>query len=296
MRNDFCSNYLEHSAKGKTWSNHRYVAKVKLPSGKWFYFYDANAYQNYLKKQGGGNNGQFAKANPYKEMVEAAAKNDPNLQNLTNNETKGKTLAEKTKTMQTNIENGEKKIQELLGNTKDSKSKKKSGSGSSKKKEATIKAKPVRSSKSSKKKSEKNSSKSGSSKKTSEKTSNNKEKQAVKDSRNENAKGITNAEQLKNENAATQTTKPFTVDSLKKTFGIEDSDVNKHENTSALLEKIKSYDDGSNGYIIAGDKIYKWSKNDGDITFMDYETDKEVTLGSELKDIQEFVINGKKKK
>lgn len=291
MRNDFCSNYLEHSAKGKTWANHRYVAKVKLPSGKWFYFYDANAYQNYLKRQGSGDTGRFAKANPNKEMVELAAKNDPNLQNLVKENSPEKTLEEKTKVMKTNIENGEKKIQELLENTKGSKSKKKGkGSGSSKKKETTNKKKPARSSKSSKKKDEnKKTSKSGKEKKT----SNSKEKQSQK-----------KEEAVKNNLLNTKTTnesekiisKPFTADSLKKTFGIKDTDVNKHKNTSELISKIKSYDDGSNGYIIAGDKIYKWSKNDGDITFMDYETDKEVTLGSELNNIQEFVINGKKKK
>ena len=290
MRNDFCSNYLEHSAKGKTWANHRYVAKVKLPSGKWFYFYDANAYQNYLKRQGGGDTGQFAKANPNKEMVELAAKNDPNLQNLVKEKSSEKTLEEKTKAMKTNIENGEKKIQEILENTKGSKSKKKGkGGGSSKKKEATIKAKPVRSSKSSKKKDEnKKTSKSGKEKKTS-----NKEKQAQK--KEEAVKNNLLNTKTTNEPEKT-TSKPFTADSLKKTFGIKDTDVNKHKNTSELVSKIKSYDDGSNGYIIAGDKIYKWSKNDGNITFMDYETDKEVTLGSELNNIQEFVINGKKKK
>lgn len=291
MRNDFCSNYLEHSAKGKTWANHRYVAKVKLPSGKWFYFYDANAYQNYLKRQGGGDPGRFAKANPNKEMVELAAKNDPNLQNLVKENSPEKTLEEKTKAMKTNIENGEKKIQELLENSKGSKSKKKGkGSGSSKKKEATIKAKPVRSSKSSKKKDEnKKTSKSGKEKKT----SNSKEKQTQK--KEEAVKNNLLNTKTTNEPEKT-TSKPFTADSLKKTFGIKDTDVNKHKNTSELVSKIKSYDDGSNGYIIAGDKIYKWSKNDGNITFMDYETDKEVTLGSELNNIQEFVINGKKKK
>ena len=290
MRNDFCSNYLEHSAKGKTWANHRYVAKVKLPSGKWFYFYDANAYQNYLKRQGGGDPGRFAKANPNKEMVELAAKNDPNLQNLVKENSPEKTLEEKTKAMKSNIENGEKKIQEILENTKGSKSKKNGkGGGSSKKKEATIKAKPVRSSKSSKKKDEnKKTSKSGKEKKTS-----NKEKQTQK--KEEAVKNNLLNNKTTNEPEKT-TSKPFTADSLKKTFGIKDTDVNKHKNTSELVSKIKSYDDGSNGYIIAGDKIYKWSKNDGNITFMDYETDKEVTLGSELNNIQEFVINGKKKK
>lgn len=291
MRNDFCSNYLEHSAKGKTWANHRYVAKVKLPSGKWFYFYDANAYQKYLKRQGGGDTGQFAKANPNKEMVELAAKNDPNLQNLVKEKSSEKTLEEKTKAMKTNIENGEKKIQELLESTKGSKSKKNGkGGGSSKKKEATIKAKPVRSSKSSKKKKDENkkTSKSGKEKKTS-----NKEKQTQK--KEEAVKNDLLNNKTTNEPEKT-TSKPFTADSIKKTFGIKDTDVNKHKNTSELVSKIKSYDDGSNGYIIAGDKIYKWSKNDGNITFMDYETDKEVTLGSELNNIQEFVINGKKKK
>lgn len=291
MRNDFCSNYLEHSAKGKTWANHRYVAKVKLQSGKWFYFYDANAYQNYLKRQGGGDTGRFAKANPNKEMVELAAKNDPNLQNLVKENSSEKTLEEKTKAMKSNIENGEKKIQEILENTKGSKSKKKGkGGGSSKKKEATNKAKSARSSKSSKKKDKnKKTSKSGKEKKT----SNSKEKQTQK------KEGAVKSNLLN-----TKTTnepkkiisKPFTADSLKKIFGIKDTDVNKHKNTSELVSKIKSYDDGSNGYIVAGDKIYKWSKNDGNITFMDYETDKEVTLGSELNNIQEFVINGKKKK
>lgn len=291
MRNDFKEGiFLMHSAKGKTWANHRYVAKVKLQSGKWFYFYDANAYQNYLKRQGGGNTGQFAKANPNKEMVELAAKNDPNLQNLVKENSPEKTLEEKTKAMKTNIENGEKKIQEILENTKGSKSKKKGkGGGSSKKKEATIKAKPVRSSKSSKKKDEnKKTSKSGKEKKTS-----NKEKQTQK--KEEAVKNNLLNNKTTNEPEKT-TSKPFTADSLKKTFGIKDTDVNKHKNTSELVSKIKSYDDGSNGYIIAGDKIYKWSKNDGNITFMDYETDKEVTLGSELNNIQEFVINGKKKK
>lgn len=42
MRNDFCSNYLEHSAKGSTWKDHRYISK-KLVNGKWVYFYNLNS-------------------------------------------------------------------------------------------------------------------------------------------------------------------------------------------------------------------------------------------------------------
>ena len=40
MRNDFCSNYLEHSAAGTTWSKkgHKYVTRFKK-NGKWVYLY-----------------------------------------------------------------------------------------------------------------------------------------------------------------------------------------------------------------------------------------------------------------
>ena len=55
MRNDFCTGYLAHSAKGKEWGRHKYVAKVKLGTGRYFYFYDWNQYQKYLKKRGDAN-------------------------------------------------------------------------------------------------------------------------------------------------------------------------------------------------------------------------------------------------
>lgn len=39
MRNDFCSNYLEHSAKGSTWKKGtKYIKKIKK-NGKWVYVY-----------------------------------------------------------------------------------------------------------------------------------------------------------------------------------------------------------------------------------------------------------------
>ena len=39
MRNDFETGYLEHSAKGTTWKDHRYISK-KLVNGKWVYYYN----------------------------------------------------------------------------------------------------------------------------------------------------------------------------------------------------------------------------------------------------------------
>lgn len=49
MRNDFCSNYLAH-AKGVEWKNHKYVAKLKLANGKFFYFYSQAQYDAYINK------------------------------------------------------------------------------------------------------------------------------------------------------------------------------------------------------------------------------------------------------
>lgn len=44
MRNDFCSNYLEHSAKGTTWKKRdtKYIHRV-WKNGKWVYYYKPTA-------------------------------------------------------------------------------------------------------------------------------------------------------------------------------------------------------------------------------------------------------------
>lgn len=49
MRNDFCSNYLEHSFKGSTWSKraHKYIKKA-WKNGKWIYYYPITG-KGYLK-------------------------------------------------------------------------------------------------------------------------------------------------------------------------------------------------------------------------------------------------------
>lgn len=272
MRNDFQEGrFLAHSAKGKAWANHKYVAKVKLSSGKWFYFYDAGEYQKYLKNK--NEPGRYAKANPDKDLVEDQVKKNPILQKLINKGIKGTTTSEKEKNMKSAISRGEKKISELLSKN----SSKKKGKGSSKKSSADkLASKKFKPAKSAKDKASKKSA-SGASKKPKAEPKAKAEKQ------------------LKKTEEKNKSTRLFNTDSLKKMFGMKDEDIRTHESTSKLLDKLKSYDNDSYGYILAGDKVYKWSKSDGRITFMDYDTDKEVTLNSALKNIQEFRIDKKKK-
>lgn len=51
MRNDFCSNYLEHSAKGSTWKKKgaKYISRV-WKNGKWVYEYKITG-KGYLKEK-----------------------------------------------------------------------------------------------------------------------------------------------------------------------------------------------------------------------------------------------------
>lgn len=302
MRNDFCINYLAHSAKGKEWARHRYVAKVRLPSGKWFYFYDANRYQNYLKRKNGGN--KTPPSMPQSKEIEEERKNLSTLKSYASKSTaekkavtkeyisKGKDEVPKLvssvnksssdpKKKNELSEAGKKKTEEILNKTKDKNAKKSKGKTSSKKTSG--------SSGNSKSSSGKKSS--GTKKGSGEATSKKKDKTLSEKNNKEKQKERQVEKQPKPDSV-----RPFTPDVLKKHFNIEDKDVNTHSSTEELIDKIKTYKDGTNGYVIVGDKIYKWSKNDGNITFMDYETDKEVTLSPELNNIQEFVINGKKKK
>lgn len=51
MRNDFESNYLAHWGlkKGAQKENHKYVARIELPNGKYRYFYTLSEYAAYMK-------------------------------------------------------------------------------------------------------------------------------------------------------------------------------------------------------------------------------------------------------
>ena len=64
MRNDYCSNYLEHSAKGTTWRKKgaKYLKRV-WKNGKWIYEYKITG-QGYLKD-----------ANRFKEASDRYQKN-----------------------------------------------------------------------------------------------------------------------------------------------------------------------------------------------------------------------------
>lgn len=299
MRNDFCSNYLEHSAKGTTWKNVKYVAKVKLSSGKYFYFYDQQKYQNYLKKRSGGAaNRAKAEAEllkePARRIVSKSTTSSGSLKDYSSKTTEEKKAVTSnyinngkavTPTITQNatsdkIETGKTKAQELLERArgKSDSSSKKSGSGSSKS-SGTSKSKSS-SSKSSGTKEKTTKEKATSSKQTEEKTT----KEATsKVTTKKDAK-------LKAEERA------FTSDTLKKLYGVKDSDVNKHETTEKMLENLRSYKDGAFGYIVSGNTTYKWTKENGKIVFKDFKTDKEVSLPSALNNIEEFRTDKKNKK
>lgn len=271
MRNDFCMNYLAHSAKGKEWARHRYVAKVRLPSGKWFYFYDAKRYQNYLKRKNGGN-----KTPPeitQSKEIEEERKNLSTLKSYASKSTaekkavtkeyisKGKdkvseivssvnkSLSDSKKKNELS-EAGKKKTEEILKKTKDknakkskgkSSSKKKSGSGGNTKQSSGRKSSGAKkgTGESTSKKKDKASSEKKSVAKSSSKVKNNESKQKERQVENQSK-----------QNEATpkvNNTKPFTPDALKKAFNIEDKDVNTHNSTffthrvNSIFYKVSTY-------------------------------------------------------
>lgn len=306
MRNDFCSNFLEHSARGTTWKNAKYVAKVKLSSGKYFYFYDVRQYQNYLKRrnQVGSNKAQAElSSQPAKRTIsstqgQSSTKSGSSLNGYSSKTTEekkkvtadyiniGKTAAATLSSKASNetVSSGKTKAQELLerARAKSDSSSKKSGSSSSSGSSSKSKTSGSKSNGGSSSKSKTSKESKASSKQAKEKT--------VKETANKTKTAKADSK-LKVEE------RPFTADSLKKIYGIKYDQVNKHESKEKMLEAMKSYKDGSFGYIMAGNKTYKWTKEDGKIVFKDFDTDKEVSLPSALNDIQEFRTDkGKKNK
>lgn len=307
MRNDFCSNYLEHSAKGTTWKNAKYVARVKLSFGKYFYFYDQQKYQNYLKKSSGGAaNRAKAEAEllkePAKRIVSKSTTSSGSLtgyssktteekkavtSNLINNG-KAVTPTITQKATSDKIEAGKTTAQELLERArgKSDSSSKKSGSGSSK----SLSSKSSKSSGTSK-------SKSSSSKSSGTKEKTTKEKAtSSKQTKEKSSKETTSKVTTKKDAKLKAEERAFTSDTLKKLYGVKDSDVNKHETTEKMLENLRSYKDGAFGYIVSGNTTYKWTKENGKIVFKDFKTDKEVSLPSALNNIEEFRTDKKNKK
>lgn len=282
MRNDYCSNYLEHSAKGTSWKNVKYLKKVPLGNGKFYYIYTQKELDAWNKRnsQNANNNvlSDKYKAETKKQVLSSAKSlEDLQREGFT---VKGRTPAEKTANLNKNIKDGEDAIKKALekeeSKSKKSSSSKSSGSGKSSKGSSGGSSKKSGSSKSS-----------GSSK---EKSSASSKKAAAEKT---TAKAQTT--QKKTENKT-----PINLDTLKKIYGAKDEDVTTHDMSASDFKNkmLSKYDEGSFGYLMAGDKAYKWTIEGGQLIIKDFDTDKDVSFDTYLKDVKqfkEFQTNKKKK-
>lgn len=295
MRNDFCSNYLEHSAKGKEWANHKYVAKIKLSSGKWFYFYDTKTYQNYLKRTGGepkADSGRYAKKDPtnglkvtskglsYSSSMSTASKLSKTSSYIAAGKKAASSVSVGHGNAQRLAEAGKKKANEILSKAKSSSSssKKSSGSSSSKKSSGTKTGKSSGSS----------SSKSGSSKKA---AGSSKAAKATKEK-------TTTAKTTK-ENQEQQIRAFDSAAAMRQMYGVTKDEVSTYDSKDKMLKEMKTYDDGAFGYLTAKNTTYSWEKKDGEIKLIDLNTGEEVSIDEYLKDvksIEAFRTDNKQKK
>lgn len=274
MRNDFKEHVLEHSAKGTTWKNTKYLKKVMGANGKYTYFYTQAQLDAYNKTNKSGVNALSNKAR--ENLAKGAMDQDP-IKKLAQGGmiAQGKTTAEKTASLNKAIATGNKAIASAL-----SSSSKKSSSSSKSSKSGSSTGKSKSSSGSSSK-----AAKASAGKAAKEKSSSSK---AAKDT---TAKETTKKEVQK---------KAFdSAAAIKYMFGITDSKVNKHSSKDEMLKNMKSYDDGAYGYLTAKNSTYKWEKKNGEIKLIDINTDKEISIDEYLKDvssIQEFRTDNIKRK
>lgn len=290
MRNDFHEGaFLAHSAKGTSWKSTKYLKKVPLGNDRYYYIYtqaQLNAWNKRNSSGSGSNKGaptNVLSNNERNKRMTAAVNNGKSLDNIIRNGmvAKGNTLAEKTANLKKNIADGEEAIKKALASSEDSSSKKGSGSGSSgsskkSKSGSSGKSKSGSSGKSAKEKTAKE--KSGSSKAAKEKT--------TKEKTTKEAKAVNNT--------------PINMDSLKKIYGKEDKDISSFKGTAAEFKKnlLEKYKDGAFGYLSAGDKVYKFTIQNGNVILQDFDTDKEISFDQYLKDakdFKEFKSNTKKK-
>lgn len=272
MRNDFKEHVLEHSAKGTTWKNTKYLKKVMGANGKYTYFYTQAQLDAYNKTNKSGVNAlsNEAKAN----LAKGAMDQDP-VKKLAQGGmiAQGKTTAEKTASLKKAIATGSKAIANALSSSSKKSSK---SSGSSK------------------------SSKSGSIAGKSKSSSGSSSKAAKE------AKGKASSSKAAKDTTAKETTKKEvqkkafdSAAAIKYMFGITDSKVNKHSSKDEMLKNMKSYDDGAYGYLTAKNSTYKWEKKNGEIKLIDINTDNEISIDQYLKDvssIQEFRTDNIKRK
>lgn len=271
MRNDFKEGaFLAHSAKGTTWKKGTsYIKKIPLGGGKFHYVY-SQAELNVMGKKNAGAANVLSNKERQKRLSEATKA--VTVEDLAKNGFKvsGKTSSEKAKNLKSSISKGEKKIQEALSKSK--KSSGGSGGSSSSKKSSGGSGKG--SSGSGKEKAAKE--KSGVAKKSAEKS--------------------TKETKKKEQNNA-----PITLDSLKKIYGAKDEDVTKHDMSASEFKSkmLSKYKEGSFGYLMAGGKAYKWTIDGGQLVLKDFNSDKDVSFDTYLKDVksfEEFQTNKKKKK
>lgn len=277
MRNDFREHVLEHSAKGTTWKNTKYLKKIMGANGKYIYFYNQAQLDAYNKKTSGSINVMSNKA---RENVAKGAMDQLSMQKLAQGGmiAPGKTLAQKTKNLNSAISKGSKLIQETLA--KQSSKSSKSGSSSSKK-SSSIAGKSKGSSGSSSKASKAAGSKAASSK-------------AAKATKEKST-----AEKSTKQETQKQVRAFDSAAAMKLMYGITDDKVNKYDSKEKMLENMKKYDDNSYGYLTAKNTTYKWEKTDGQIKLIDMNTDKEISADEYLKDvssIQEFRTDNIKRK
>lgn len=294
MRNDFCTGYLAHSAKGKTWQNHKYVAKVKLANGKYFYFYNLAQYQAYLKRQG---NAERQKVDE-KAKSELAGKDATLKSGDAKSTTGGKTAEEKRQAA----------IERVKGAAGSSSSKKKGSSSSSKSKKSSSKSGSGKSSSKSskdstkKEKTAKESTSSGSSKKTaSEKTT--------------KAATTKQTAAQTQEQAETTTKQTPSLSSYKYQYDLKDDEVNTYSGSESdrvstnrvqeiIDDMVDKYPNDSSGYLLSSfsDSItyqFKWVKEGGTIKLIDPDTGNEVPADTSLtnaKSVSLFRTDNKTKK
>jgi len=279
MRNDFQEGaFLAHSAKGTTWKKGTsYIKKIPLGGGKFHYVYSQAELSAMGKKNAGAEN---VLSNKERQKRLSEATKAVTVEDLAKNGFKiaGKTSSEKAKNLKSSISKGEKKIQEALSKSKKSGSGSGGSSGSKKSSGGSGKG----SSGSGKEKAAKE--KSGAAKKESKEKASTKEKTSAKETKKKE-----------------QNNTPITLDTLKKIYGVKDEDVEKHDMSASEFKSkmLSKYKEGSFGYLMAGGKAYKWTIDGGQLVLKDFDSDKDVSFDTYLKNVksfEEFQTNKKKKK
>lgn len=302
MRNDFCTGYLAHSAKGKEWQKHKYVAKVKLANGKYFYFYNLAQYQSYLKRRGDTERKKVDE----KAKAELAGK-DATLKKGVNSKEAASTA--KTGSM-TPEERRAAAIERVKGATGSSSSKK---SGKSKSSSSSKKSTKSGSGKSSSSKSSSSKSSKGSSSKEKSSSGSSSKKSSEAKAKTTSTKQEQQTQQAQNTEQEVKATP--SLSSYKYKYDLKDDDINTYSGAESdrvstnrvqeiIDDMVDKYPDDSSGYMLSSfsDSItyqFKWVKEGGTIKLIDPDTGNEVPADVSLtnsKSISLFRTDNKQKK